>query len=101
MYKNTDGTDDQIDCLLLNAEYCASGINLENTTDIIIGHKMSEEKIHQIYSHIQVGGAKYGTQTMNQCLYDLIQSKTVLAEDALSRSPNYEELERMLRTDVG
>ena len=59
-----------------------------------------EEKIHQIYSHIQVGGAKYGTQTMNQCLYELIRSKTVLADDALSRSPNFEELERMLRSEA-
>ena len=59
-----------------------------------------EEKIHQIYSHIQVGGAKYGTQTMNQCLYELVQNKTVLADDALSRSPNLEELERMLRSEA-
>ena len=56
LYKNTDGTEEQIDCLLLNAEYCASGINLENTTDIIIGHKMSEEKIHQIIGRGQRPG---------------------------------------------
>lgn len=58
-----------------------------------------EEKIHQIYSHIQVGGAKYGMQTMNQCLFDLIQAKTVLADDAFARSPNIEELERMLQNE--
>ena len=56
LYKNTDGSSDQIDCMLLNAEYCASGINLENTTDIIIGHKMSEEKIHQIIGRGQRPG---------------------------------------------
>ena len=31
-----DVSENGIDCLLLNAEYCASGLNLENTTDIII-----------------------------------------------------------------
>ena len=56
LYKNTDGSSEQIDCMLLNAEYCASGINLENTTDIIIGHKMSEEKIHQIIGRGQRPG---------------------------------------------
>jgi hypothetical protein len=48
--------DDSIDCLLLNAEYCASGLNLENTTDIIITHKMSNEKMTQIVGRGQRPG---------------------------------------------
>jgi len=48
--------DDKIDCLLLNAEHCASGLNLENTTDIIITHKMSTEKTTQIIGRGQRPG---------------------------------------------
>lgn len=47
---------DAIDCLLLNAEYCASGLNLENTTDIVITHKMSKEKTTQIIGRGQRPG---------------------------------------------
>ena len=68
LYKNTSGTDEQIDCLLLNAEYCASGINLENTTDIIIGHKMSAEKIHQIIGRGQRPG-RVGTLNVWKLMY--------------------------------
>lgn len=48
--------EDAIDCLLLNAEYCASGLNLENTTDIIITHKMTKEKTTQIIGRGQRPG---------------------------------------------
>jgi hypothetical protein len=48
--------EDSIDCLLLNAEYCASGLNLENTTDIIITHKMTNEKMTQIVGRGQRPG---------------------------------------------
>lgn len=54
-YKHTTGSD-SIDCLLLNADYCASGLNLENTTDIIIAHKMSKEKTQQIIGRGQRPG---------------------------------------------
>jgi hypothetical protein len=53
-YKTNES--DGIDCLLLNAEYCASGLNLENTTDIIITHKMSNEKTAQIIGRGQRPG---------------------------------------------
>lgn len=51
----TEGSEG-IDCLLLNAEYCASGLNLENTTDIFITHKMSNEKMTQIIGRGQRPG---------------------------------------------
>ena len=53
-FKSNTGT--KIDCLLLNAEYCASGLNLENTTDIFITHKMSGSKTHQIIGRGQRPG---------------------------------------------
>lgn len=49
-------TDNGIDCLLLNAEFCASGLNLENTTDIFITHKMTGSKMHQIIGRGQRPG---------------------------------------------
>mgnify|MGYP001412027594 CR=1 FL=1 len=51
-----DVSENGIDCLLLNAEYCASGLNLENTTDIVITHKMSNEKMTQIIGRGQRPG---------------------------------------------
>ena len=53
-YKSFDS--DRLDCLLLNAEYSACGINLENTTDIIFGHKMTPEKTDQIIGRGQRPG---------------------------------------------
>lgn len=56
-YKNTDIDDpEKIDVLMLNADYCASGINLENTTDIVIYHTMSEQKTQQIIGRGQRPG---------------------------------------------
>ena len=54
------------------------------------------EKIHQIYSHIQVGAAKYGMQTMNQSLVDLVRSRQVMMEDALAKTEDPEEFCKML-----
>lgn len=50
--------EESIDCLLLNAEYCASGLNLENTTDIITTHKMTSDKLTQIIGRGQRPGRK-------------------------------------------
>ena len=48
-YKNSDKSDpNNIDVLMLNAEYSAYGINLENTSDIVIVHSMSPQKTTQI-----------------------------------------------------
>ena len=47
-YKSNDINDDKIDILMLNADYCASGMNLENTTDIVLFHSETEQKTKQI-----------------------------------------------------
>ncbi|MCD6399671.1 type IV pilus twitching motility protein PilT [candidate division WOR-3 bacterium] len=54
-----------------------------------------DNKIHQIYSHIQAGH-KYGMVTMNQSLYQLYMSRSISLEDAISYSRNPEELEKMI-----
>jgi twitching motility protein PilT len=54
-----------------------------------------DDKIHQIYSMMQ-SGKKYGMQTMNDSLYQLYLSKTVLLDDVLRASHDQNELMRMI-----
>lgn len=54
-----------------------------------------DDKVHQIYSLIQAG-QKYGMQTMNQSLYMHYVNKNISLEECLSRSPNLEEMEKMI-----
>jgi twitching motility protein PilT len=53
-----------------------------------------DDKIHQIYSMMQ-SGKKYGMQTMNDALYNLYVSKTVVLDEALRASHDQNELLRM------
>ncbi len=55
-----------------------------------------EDKLHQVYSQMQVGQAKYGMQTMNQSLFALLQRRLISPEDALARSTDLDELKTML-----
>jgi len=65
-----------------------------------IRNLIREEKIHQIYSAIQ-SGSKYGMQTMNQSLADLVRRRLITREDALNRSTIPEELQQLLQGDGG
>ncbi len=62
-----------------------------------IRNLIREEKIHQIYSAIQ-SGSKYGMQTMNQSLADLVKRRLITREDALNRSTLPDELSQLLGT---
>jgi twitching motility protein PilT len=57
---------------------------------------MRDDKIHQIYSSMQVGQGKSGMQTMNQCLSSLVMKRLVDPEVAKSRSPDIEELQALI-----
>ncbi|HXV77106.1 MAG TPA: type IV pilus twitching motility protein PilT [Candidatus Polarisedimenticolaceae bacterium] len=61
-----------------------------------IRNLIREDKVHQIYSAMQVGQAKYGMQTFNQSLATLVMKKQITRELALSMSSNAEELREML-----
>ncbi len=61
-----------------------------------IRNLIREDKVHQIYSQMQVGQDKFGMQTMNQCLMNLLQKRIINVEDALGRSPEPDELKQML-----
>ncbi|MCM2265250.1 MAG: type IV pilus twitching motility protein PilT [Desulfuromonadales bacterium] len=55
-----------------------------------------DDKVHQLYSQMQMGQDKYGMQTMNQCLFSLYHKQVISLEDAMSRSPDTEELKEMV-----
>jgi twitching motility protein PilT len=61
-----------------------------------IRNLIREDKIHQIYSQMQVGQAKFGMQTMNQSLLSLYQRRYISYEEALTRSSDPEELRNMM-----
>ncbi len=60
-----------------------------------IRNLIREDKLHQVYSQMQMGQSKHAMQTMNQSLLDLIQRRIITLEDALTRSPDTEELHQM------
>lgn len=55
-----------------------------------------ESKAHQVYSAIQTG-SREGMHTMNQSLYELYMRKMITLEEALSRTTEVDELERLIR----
>jgi twitching motility protein PilT len=61
-----------------------------------IRNLIREDKVHQIYSQMQVGQDKFGMQTMNQSLYSLFAKRLVSLEEALGRSSDPDELKQMI-----
>lgn len=61
-----------------------------------IRNLIREDKVHQIYSQMQVGQDKFGMQTMNQSLYTLFQKRFVSMEEAIGRSSDPDELKQMI-----
>jgi twitching motility protein PilT len=60
-----------------------------------IRNLIREEKIHQIYSAMQ-SGQKFGMQTMNQSLAELVRKRLITREEATNRSTLPEELAQLL-----
>ena len=65
-----------------------------------IRNLIREDKIHQIYSQMQVGQAKFGMQTMNQSLMGLFARRLITLEEAFGRSTDPDELRQMM-TNAG
>ncbi|MCW5890087.1 MAG: type IV pilus twitching motility protein PilT [bacterium] len=61
-----------------------------------IRNLIREEKVHQIYSQMQVGQLKFGMQTMSQALVALVQKNAISPEDAVSRATEPDEVRQML-----
>jgi twitching motility protein PilT len=63
-----------------------------------IRNLIREDKIHQIYSQMQVGQEKFGMQTMNQSLISLVSKRIISLDDALGRSTDPDEFKQMMST---
>ena len=65
-----------------------------------IRNLIRENKIHQIYSQLQLGQEKFGMQTLNQALASLVNKKIISEEDAYNRSSDIEELKQTISSGV-
>lgn len=63
-----------------------------------IRNLIREDKVHQIYSQMQIGQDKSGMVTMNQGLHKLVETGVIDADTAMSYSTNPEELAQKLGT---
>ena len=61
-----------------------------------IRNLIREDKLHQVYSQIQIGQSGSGMQTMNQSLATLVMRQAVTVEEAFSSSNDPDELRQML-----
>ncbi|HEY0250965.1 MAG TPA: type IV pilus twitching motility protein PilT [Kofleriaceae bacterium] len=66
-----------------------------------IRNLIREDKLHQIYSQMQIGQTKFGMQTMNQALVDLYMRKVISLDDALGHSSEVDELKTMIANAGG
>jgi twitching motility protein PilT len=61
-----------------------------------IRNLIREDKVHQMYSQMQIGQDKFGMQTMNQSLASLYGRRMISLEDAMGRSSDGEELKTLI-----
>jgi twitching motility protein PilT len=61
-----------------------------------IRNLIREDKLHQIYSQMQIGQSKFGMQTFNQSLCSLYQRRMISLEDAQARSSDQDELKTLI-----
>src|SRR5512137_1580758 len=61
-----------------------------------IRNLIREEKVHQIYSQMQVGQSKFGMQTMSQALVNLVQKNLISVDEAMGHATELEEVRAML-----
>ena len=61
-----------------------------------IRNLIREDKVHQIYSQMQIGQDKFGMQTMNQALAGLYLKRLISMDDAIARSSDPDELRNLI-----
>ncbi len=84
----------------------ASGRGRCVATEILIPNPairnlIREDKLHQIYSQMQVGQSHSAMQTMNQSLFLLYRNGEITLEDAMTRSHDQEELRSIIEQGGG
>lgn len=65
-----------------------------------IRNLIREDKVHQIYTQMQVGQSKFGMQTMNQSIYSLYQKGLITLKDAFMKTTEPEELQQMIEGKI-
>lgn len=66
---------DSIDVLMLNADFCGAGINLENATDIVFYHMMTTSKTKQVIGRGQRPGRKQPLKVWKLCYENELPTK--------------------------
>ena len=66
-----------------------------------IKNLIREDKLHQIYSQMQVGQAGSGMATMNQALFSLYQRRLITLEVAMAHTGDADEFRAMLEGNRG
>jgi twitching motility protein PilT len=66
-----------------------------------IRNLIREDKVHQVYSQMQVGQSKFGMQTFNQCLAALFNKRLITLDEAIGRSSDPDELRNILASSPG
>ncbi len=61
-----------------------------------IRNLIREDKVHQIYSSMQIGQKKYGMKTMNQSLAECVLGEKISLDDAIMRSSDVAELNTII-----
>jgi twitching motility protein PilT len=61
-----------------------------------IRNLIREDKIHQIYSQMQIGQSKFGMVTLNQNLADLFLRQIITMEDAFAATSDQDELKQII-----
>jgi twitching motility protein PilT len=64
--------------------------------NVAIRNLIREDKVHQIYSQMQVGQNKFGMLTLNQSLLTLVQRRLISVEEAMGRCAELDEFRTML-----
>ena len=83
----------------------ASGSGRVIATEVMIPNAgirnlIREDKVHQIYSVMQVGQERSGMITLNQSLSQLVKRRLITIDEAISRSNDIDELGKMLGVDL-
>jgi twitching motility protein PilT len=64
--------------------------------NLAIRNLIREDKLHQVYTQMQIGQSKFGMQTMNQALAELYSRRMIAVETALGASSEVDELKTMI-----
>jgi len=72
---------------------CAIEVMIPNAA---IRNLIREDKVHQLYSQMQVGQQRFGMQTMNQSLASLIAKRIIAPEVGINASSDPDELRQIM-----